>query len=89
MAKKLDLSIIILNYNGLFWLKKLLPTIDKFYLKKTKYRVEVIVVDNDSQDDSVQILKKNFTWVKVIESGQNGGFAFGNNVALRQTQPVT
>ena len=86
MAKKLDLSIIILNYNGLFWLKKLLPTIDKFYLKKTKYRVEVIVVDNDSQDDSVQFLKKNFTWVKVIESGQNGGFAFGNNVALRQTQ---
>jgi len=86
MTKKLDLSIIILNYNGLFWLKKLLPTIDKYYLKKSKYKAEVIVVDNDSQDDSVKFLKKNFQWVKVLESGQNGGFAFGNNVALRQTK---
>lgn len=86
MAKKLDLSIIILNYNGLFWLKKLLPTIDKHYIKQTKYKVEVIVVDNDSQDDSVKFLEKNFHWVKVLESGRNGGFAFGNNVALRQTQ---
>lgn len=86
MAKELDLSIIILNYNGLFWLKKLLPTIDKHYLKQTKYKVEVIVVDNDSQDDSVKFLEKNFHWVKVLESGRNGGFAFGNNVALRQTQ---
>ncbi|MFA6814027.1 MAG: glycosyltransferase family 2 protein [Candidatus Pacebacteria bacterium] len=86
MAKELDLSIIILNYNGLFWLKKLLPTIDKHYIKQTKYKVEVIVVDNDSQDDSVKFLEKNFHWVKVLESGRNGGFAFGNNVALRQTQ---
>jgi GT2 family glycosyltransferase len=86
MAKKLDLSIIILNYNGLFWLKKLLPTIDKHYLKHSKYKVEVVVVDNDSQDDSVNFLKKNFQWVTVLQSGHNGGFAFGNNVALRQTQ---
>jgi len=86
MAKKLDLNIIILNYNGLFWLKKLLPTIDKHYLKQTKYNVEVIVVDNDSEDESVKFLEKNFQWVKIFQSGHNGGFAFGNNVALRQTK---
>jgi GT2 family glycosyltransferase len=86
MTKKLDLSIIILNYNGLFWLKKLLPTLKDNYLKQTKYQVELIVVDNDSQDESVSFLKKNFKWVKLMESGRNGGFAFGNNVALRQNQ---
>ena len=86
MAKKFDLSIIILNYNGLFWLKKLLPTIDKYYLKNTKFKVEVLVVDNDSEDDSVKFLAKNLPWVKVFQSGRNGGFAFGNNVALRHSQ---
>jgi GT2 family glycosyltransferase len=86
MAKKLDLSIIILNYNGLFWLKKLLPTLEKYYLKTSKYKVEVIVVDNASEDDSVKFLQKNMPWVKVLESGKNAGFAFGNNVALRYSR---
>ena len=82
--QKTDLSLIVLNYNGLFWLKKLLPTIKKNYLKQSRYRVEVMVVDNDSSDESVKFLKQNFKWVKVLESGKNGGFAFGNNIALRQ-----
>jgi GT2 family glycosyltransferase len=81
-----DLSIIILNYNGQFWLKKLLPNLKKKYLDKSKYKVETIVVDNSSTDDSVKILRKNFKWVKVIESGRNGGFAYGNNVAIKDNK---
>lgn len=81
--QQLDLSIIILNYNGQFWLKKLLPTLKKNYLDKTKYAVELIVVDNASTDDSVKIMRKDFKWATTIESGRNGGFAFGNNVAIK------
>ena len=64
MKNKKDLSIIILNYNGQFWLKKLLPTLKKNYLKETQYKVEIIVVDNDSSDNSVELVKK-------ISSGLN------------------
>lgn len=80
---KMDLSIIVLNYNGQFWLKKLLPTLKKNYIDKSKYQVELIVVDNDSSDDSVKLMRKDFKWATTIESGRNGGFAFGNNVAIK------
>jgi hypothetical protein len=75
--------MIILNYNGQFWLKKLLPTLQTNYLNCSDYRVEVIVVDNNSTDDSVKLLRKDFTWVKTIEATENRGFAFGNNLALK------
>ena len=81
--KSMDLSIIVLNYNGQFWLKKLLPTLKENYMDKSKYNVELIVVDNDSTDDSVKLMRKDFTWATTIESGHNGGFAFGNNVAIK------
>lgn len=81
--KNIDLSIIVLNYNGQFWLKKLLPSLKKNYLDKSKYNVELIVVDNASTDDSVKVMRKNFKWATTLESGRNGGFAFGNNVAIK------
>lgn len=80
---KIDLSIIVLNYNGQFWLKKLLPTLKKNYLDKSKYQVQLVVVDNQSTDDSVKLMRRDFKWATTIESGRNGGFAFGNNVAIK------
>jgi len=84
-VKSFDLSIIILNYNGRFWLEKLLHSLEKQFVQKTRYHIEVIVVDNCSTDDSVQFVK-TFEWVKLMESGKNGGFAFGNNLALKDNQ---
>jgi GT2 family glycosyltransferase len=85
MAKKsrADLAIIILSFNTQFWLKKTLLSVKEFYLDKTRYRVEVIVVDNGSTDGSVEMVRKTCTWAKLMESGGNLGFAGGNNVALR------
>lgn len=87
MAKKTakkDLSIIILNFNTQFWLKKTLLSLKEFYLDKTKYKVEVIVVDNDSNDGSPEMVAKEFRWTKLIRSGGNIGFAAGNNIALKE-----
>lgn len=78
-----DLSIIILNYNSQFWLKKTLTSLKEHYLDRTKYEVEVIVVDNASTDDSTTMVKRSFRWVKLIELPTNVGFAAGNNVALK------
>jgi len=80
-----DLSIIILNYNGRLWLEKLLPSLRKNYLERSGYFVDVVVVDNDSSDDSIDYIR-SLEWIKLIETGKNGGYAFGNNVALKEAK---
>lgn len=81
-----DLTLIFLNYNTPDWISLALKTLKKNYLAKTKFKVEVIVVDNSSTDHSVKMLKEEFSWVKVLEASQNGGFAVGNNLALKQVK---
>jgi len=78
----MDLSIIILNYNGKAWLEKLLPSLQSNWLNHTTLQAEVVVVDNASTDDSVAFVKKQ-TGVRLICSDRNGGFAGGNNLAIR------
>lgn len=74
-------SIIIVNWNGAEILPECLAS-----LKKQVYKnIEVLVVDNDSADDSVRILKK-YPWVKVIESKKNLGFAGGNNLGFTKAR---
>jgi len=87
MAKNgnIDLSIIILNYNGQCWLSKLLPSLKENYLQITRYSVEVVIVDNCSTDGSASFVS-SFDWVRLIESGYNGGFAYGNNIALKNNE---
>jgi GT2 family glycosyltransferase len=48
--------------------------------------MEVLVVDNASTDDSVEMIETKFPWVKLIKSSENLGFSKGNNVAIRQCQ---
>lgn len=84
MTKKTDLTLLILNYNSQFWLKKTLETLKKYYLDHTSYSVEVVVVDNNSSDDSLQMLKSSFRWVTIEALDENVGFAAGNNVWLKK-----
>ncbi|GIK83854.1 MAG: hypothetical protein BroJett025_04760 [Patescibacteria group bacterium] len=79
MKKKPLVSILIINYNGKKFLKDCLTSIDNVNFPRNEY--EVILVDNDSQDDSVSCVKKDFPWVKLVESKANLGFAEGNNLA--------
>ncbi len=83
---KYDLTLIILSYNTQFWLKKTLETLKEFYLDKSKYRVKTIVVDNGSTDGSIELVKKSFKWTELIETGENLGFAGGNNIALKKVE---
>lgn len=78
----MDLSIIILNYNGKAWLEKLLPSLQSNWLNMTTFETEVVVVDNASTDDSVAFVEKQKD-VRLICSDRNGGFAYGNNLAIR------
>ncbi len=74
-----DIAIVILNYNGRKYLEKFLPFVIKYSPNN-----EIFVADNQSNDDSIEFLKKNFPTIKLIINDSNGGFAKGYNDALKQ-----
>lgn len=71
-------SLLVLNYNGGQFIKKCLGSL----LKQTYPNFEVIVIDNNSTDDSVIFVKKNFPNIKIIIFDKNLGFAGGYNKAI-------
>ena len=78
-------EIIIVNYNSSFWLKKTLDSLYKYYVPFSKHNVIITVVDNDSSDNSIEILEKEFHQINLIKSNKNLGFSAGNNLALRKS----
>lgn len=76
----MKLSIIIVNYNVTVLLRKCLSSIEKF-VKGVDY--EVIVVDNNSPDNSWKSLISEFPKVKFIASSSNDGFSVANNKAVK------
>lgn len=77
-----DLSIIIVNYKTRNLLEQCLNSI---YSENYHFSYEVSVVDNNSKDSSIEMVKKKFPQVKLIENRNNSGFAAANNQALRRS----
>jgi len=77
------LSIIIVNYNAGRLLKE---CIDSIYKESIATPFDVWVVDNDSQDNSIAIIKQYYPKVNVIENRTNIGFAKANNMALSKSK---
>jgi GT2 family glycosyltransferase len=76
----IDLSIIIVNLNNSKLLKECIASI---YNSTHKISIEIILSDNGSTDDSVQMVKTSFPQVKVIENEENLGFSKANNKGLK------
>lgn len=77
----MDVSIIIVNYNTCDLLKQCIQSI----ITNTREVVyEIIVIDNDSHDESCQMLKNDFPTVKLIRSNINLGFGKANNLGIKQ-----
>jgi len=74
----MEVAVVILNYNGVKFLKQFLPTVITHSQNATVY-----VADNCSTDTSVDFLKENFPSIKLIINTENGGFAKGYNDALK------
>jgi GT2 family glycosyltransferase len=74
-------TVIVLNYNGVHLLPPCLEALAKQDLPDGK--MDVWVVDNDSKDDSLEMLSRDFPWVRVIRNDRNAGFGGGNNVGMR------
>ena len=77
------LAVVILNWNGIDMLLKYLPSV----IQCSKGEgIDVIVADNASTDDSVNILHSEFPNVRIIQLDKNYGFAEGYNRALGQVE---
>lgn len=75
-------SIIIINWNGKHYLHDCLASV---YNQSYK-NIEVVLVDNDSVDGSVEYIKKHFPKTKIIVNKKNLGFAEPNNIAYRSSR---
>jgi len=78
-----DVSVVIVNYNVCRYLEQAL---DSVYRAATGLRVEVFVVDNDSVDGSVEMVRERFPQVNLIVNDSNLGFSKANNVAIREAK---
>jgi hypothetical protein len=74
-------AVVILNWNGLVFLKMFLGTVIKYSIDN---ETSVFVADNGSTDGSPEWIAENFSEVKLIRLGKNHGFAGGYNLALNQ-----
>ncbi|MTI40903.1 glycosyltransferase family 2 protein [Fulvivirga lutimaris] len=76
MQKKV--YVIIVTYNGSKWIRKCLDAV----LKST-IPINVLVIDNCSTDNTVEIIKAEFSVIRLLEQQENLGFGRANNVGLR------
>jgi len=79
----IDLSIIIVNYNVKEFLQNLIHSI---YRAGEKIKYEIIIVDNASDDGSVEFLREKFPELKLIVNEKNLGFSKANNIGLKYAQ---
>ena len=79
----MKLSVVIVNYNVCYFLEQCLKSVEEAI---KNLDAEVFVVDNNSVDGSVEMVREKFPDVHLIESGANLGFSKGNNLAIRQAK---
>ena len=79
----MQLSVIIVNYNVRYFLEQCLKSVTKAI---ENIDAEVFVVDNNSSDNSMQMVKEKFPNVKCIENKENVGFSKANNQAILQSK---
>lgn len=82
MSKKKKVTIVIPNYNGI----KFIDNCIKSLQKQTYPDIEVIVVDNNSVDESVNFINKHYPNIRIISLDKNYGFSKAVNVGIRESK---
>ncbi len=81
--KAAKITIAVLNYNGVELLESYLPMME---YSSSKYEFEILVIDNHSDDLSVDFVKEWYPEIKIAELSKNYGYAKGYNKGLRDVQ---
>ena len=72
----MKLGIVILNWNGTELLKKFIPPL----LNHTPKEHNIYIIDNGSNDNSINFINENFNEINIIKLEKNYGFAKGYNL---------
>lgn len=73
-----SVTLLVLNFNGMRYIESCLDSI----LQTDYPKFEVVVIDNDSQDDSAKYIRENYPQVRLIENKENYGFAQAYNLII-------
>lgn len=74
----MKITVVIVTFNGAFWIEKNINSI-----LKSDYPVEIIVVDNNSDDNTMAILEQ-FSTIEIIKNNYNVGFGKANNIGIQK-----
>ena len=77
MTKTADILVIIVSYNFERWMEKCLGS-----LQQSAMPVDVVVIDNASQDNTTHRIRNEYPWVHLIANNENLGFGQANNLGL-------
>ena len=79
----MQLSVIILNYNVRYFLEQCVLSVQEAI---SNIDGEIIIVDNNSSDDSCHMMKNRFPEIKLIKNKSNLGFPKGNNIGVAEAK---
>ena len=79
----MKLSIVIVSYNVRTFLEQCLQSVRQAL---EGIEGEVFVVDNHSDDDSVETVRTKYPWVRLVVNDENIGFSRANNIAIREAR---
>ena len=80
IGRKLDVSVIVVSWNTRDILRDCLHSI---FEQTKRITFDVFVIDNNSRDGSVEMVRTEFPAVKLIQNSRNRGFAAANNQGIR------
>lgn len=75
-------SVVIVNFNGALYIEKCLDS----FVKQNRKPDEILIVDNNSQDNSVEFIKKSFPQVNIIKSPENNGYGAALNIGIKNSK---
>ena len=79
----MKLSVVIVNYNVKYFLEQCLKSV---YISGKNLEMEVFVVDNNSVDGSLQMVREKFPQTRIIANQENTGFSKANNQAIKKAK---
>lgn len=79
----MQLSVVILNYNVRYFLEQCVLSVQDAL---SSIESEIIVIDNNSSDDSCEMIRSRFPNIKLIQNSENLGFPKGNNIGVSQAK---